>query len=220
MIEHEAVDQELYHRVLESAYDLGMFQVDFEDPFELTGGKESPLYIDARRFIQDPAVANDYISSMEAVIGEAGIDYDLLGGGATAGMIYSERLAQERGEPSIYIRGEPKGHGRAAQIEGMESLDGKTVLLVEDLITNGGSKHDFIDGIERAGGTVNDCLSFYDREQGGQESLQERGVDLWPVVPLTVLMEHGYRTCRLDRGTYSRLEAYLDGRRTEQFQKA
>lgn len=204
-----SLDDDTYRDILETTYDLGMFRVDFDDGFELTSGATSPLYIDARRWTQDPDAAEQFVSAMQTRINAAGIDYDVIAGGVTAGVPYAERLAHAMGEPSIYIRGEPKGHGRAAQIEGMDDLDGEQVLLVEDLITNGGSKLEFVDGVERAGGTVTDCIAFYDRQQGGTETLAAEDIQLYTVVQVDDLMEYGYETDRIDQEEYRQLQDYL-----------
>ncbi|MDY6765751.1 MAG: hypothetical protein SVW77_00120 [Candidatus Nanohaloarchaea archaeon] len=214
-IQHTVIGQDRYRTILDATFDLGMFKVDFEDPFELTGGGSSPVYIDARQWTKDADLADEFVYALDDVVTQAGIDYDWIGSGVTAGVPYGERFAHHRHEPSIYVRDEPKGYGRDAQIEGAEAeeIDGETVLLVEDLITDGGSKHEFIDGIEQAGGTVNHCISFYDRQQGGRASLAGRNVDLLSVVPIDVLMEHGRETGRLDDRTYQRLGTYLAGER-------
>lgn len=203
------LDGETRNQILEATYDLGMFKVDFEDGYELTSGGTSPLYIDGRLWTQDPDVASRFASALAEGVQKSSLEYDVIGGGVTAGVPYAERLAHELGAPSIYVRDEPKGYGRAAQIEGREDLSGDTVLLVEDLITNGGSKMEFLEGIERAGGKVEDCIAFYDREQGGEEFLAEHEVQLHSAMTLTDLMEYGCEEGHITEQEYMQLNDYL-----------
>jgi orotate phosphoribosyltransferase len=78
------------------------------------------------------------------------------------------------------VRKEPKAHGRGKQIEG-NFADGQTVVVVDDVITTGGSTLKAIDAIEREGGKVAFALVLVDREEGGREAIEARGV---PVVSL------------------------------------
>jgi orotate phosphoribosyltransferase len=78
------------------------------------------------------------------------------------------------------VRKEPKGHGRGKQIEG-NFAEGQTVVVVDDVITTGGSTIKAIDVIEREGGKVAFALVLVDREEGGRQAIEDRGV---PVLAL------------------------------------
>ena len=78
------------------------------------------------------------------------------------------------------IRKEPKGHGRGKQIEG-NFKSGDQVVVVDDVITTGGSTLQAIDVIEAAGGVVKFALVLVDREEGGRAAIEARGI---PVVSL------------------------------------
>lgn len=191
-----------------AAFDRGMVKFQPNNPFELTSGKPSPVYINGRLWTGDQNCIDTFLGAMEKETED--LDYELLAGGVTAGVPYSERLAQKQGKPTIYVRKEPKGHGIDAQIEGSEDLEGDIVLLVEDLITTGGSKINFIDGIETANGKVNDCLAFFDREQGGREDLSEIGVELHSVATMQDLLDYGVEAGRIDEEEYESMKKYLE----------
>ena len=85
---------------------------------------------------------------------------DVVAGGETAGIPFAAFLAALAKKPMIYVRKQPKGFGRMAQIEG-DLKPGKRVLLVEDLATDGGSKLVFIDALKKADAKVTDCFVIF-----------------------------------------------------------
>ena len=123
-----------------------------EDPFELTSGRTSPVYIDCRRLISFPR-ARGKLMDMGAELIEEAIGFesiDIVAGGETAGIPFSAWIADRLMLPMCYVRKQSKGFGRGARIEG-QMLSGDRVLLVEDLATDGGSKISFVEGIREAG---------------------------------------------------------------------
>ena len=85
---------------------------------------------------------------------------DVVAGGETAGIPFAAFLAALAKKPMIYVRKQPKGFGRMAQIEG-DLKSGKRVLLVEDLATDGGSKLVFIEALKKAEAKVTDCFVIF-----------------------------------------------------------
>jgi len=153
------------------------FKVSFEEPFTLASGNRSPLYVDCRVIISYPWARGIVTSCAQWLCEADHVAADYVAGGETAGIPFAAWLAERWAKPFVYVRKQPKGYGMGAQIEG-DLPPGKRVLLCEDLITDGKSKLTFVDGIEKAGGEVKDCLVVFDREQGGAELLRRRGVAL------------------------------------------
>jgi orotate phosphoribosyltransferase len=133
-----------------------------QDPFILTSGRASPVYIDCRKVISFPRARRKVIEMMgELVEQEIGFEsLDAVAGGETAGIPYAAWLAERLALPMLYVRKKPKGFGRGAQIEG-QMAPGCRCLLVEDLATDGGSKLNFIEAIRRADGKVADALVVF-----------------------------------------------------------
>ena len=132
------------------------------DPFILTSGRASPVYVDCRKVIGFPR-ARGLITqhAVEAIWREIGVEsLDVIAGGETAGIPYAAWIADKLGLPMAYIRKKPKGFGRNAQIEGVLT-EGARTLLVEDLATDGGSKLNFINAIRTAGGKVSHALVVF-----------------------------------------------------------
>ncbi len=152
-----------------------------KDPFILTSGRASPVYVDCRKVIGYPR-ARALITShaVDAIWREIGVEsLDVIAGGETAGIPYAAWIADKLGLPMAYIRKTPKGFGRNAQIEGVLP-EGARTLLVEDLATDGGSKLNFIKAIRSAGGKVSHALVVfhYGIFPQATEDLKAEGVSL------------------------------------------
>jgi orotate phosphoribosyltransferase len=112
------------------------------EPFKLTSGRLSPVYIDCRKIIGFPRARAKVIDlAVERVHEAIGFErLDVIAGGETAGIPYAAWIAERLALPMVYIRKQPKGFGRGAQIEG-HWRDGDRMLLVEDLATDGVTLH-------------------------------------------------------------------------------
>jgi uridine monophosphate synthetase len=96
--------------------------------------------------------------------------------------------ALELGLPLIYPRKEAKGYGLGRQVEG-EFEPGERAIVLDDLITTGGSKLAAIEPLEAAGLAVKDVVVLIDREQGGREELEAAGYRLHAVLRLSQMLE-------------------------------
>ncbi len=133
-----------------------------QQPFILTSGRASPVYMDCRKIISFPRARTKIIDLAVALI-EREIGFELLdaiAGGETAGIPFAAWIADRLGLSMLYIRKKPKGFGRGAQIEG-EMKPGCRCLLVEDLATDGGSKVNFINAIRDGDGQVKDAFVVF-----------------------------------------------------------
>jgi orotate phosphoribosyltransferase len=133
-----------------------------ENPYIFTSGRASPVYIDCRKLISYPEARAKIMShALRAIDRDIGWNkIDVVAGGETAGIPFAAFLAALAKKPMIYVRKQPKGFGRMAQIEG-DLKPGKRVLLVEDLATDGGSKLVFIEALKKAEAKVTDCFVIF-----------------------------------------------------------
>src|SRR5438874_3543495 len=131
-----------------------------EDPFTFTSGRKSPVYIDCRRLIPFPRARTTLMGlGAELIERHAGYEgLDAIPGGETAAIPFAAWIADRLSLPMLYVRKQPKGFGRNAQIEG-ELRDEARVLLVEDLASEGTSKLNFVRAIRQAGGHIDHALS-------------------------------------------------------------
>lgn len=158
-------------------WQLGAVKVNLDEPFKLASGNSSPLYVNCRQLISAPAFADLFAAGARILCQRRGIRFDVIAGGETAGIPFAAFLARSFGCPMVYVRKAPKSYGIASRIEGMLE-PGSRVLLVEDLITDAGSKLSFVEAISAAGSTVQDVLVAFDRLQGGHEALGHLGIAL------------------------------------------
>ena len=131
-------------------------------PFTLTSGRASPVYIDCRKIISFPRARTKIIDlAVELIEREIGFEsLDAIAGGETAGIPFAAWIADRLGLPMLYVRKKPKGFGRGAQIEG-DMKPGCRCLLVEDLATDGGSKVNFVNAIRDGEGRVTDAFVVF-----------------------------------------------------------
>ncbi len=138
--------------------------VHFSDskPFIFTSGWASPVYIDCRKIISYPRVRRTLVDFAAAtILQEVGFEtIDTVAGGETAGIPFAAWIADRLMLPMQYVRKQPKGFGRHAQIEG-EVLEGQRVLLVEDLTTDGRSKINFCKALRHAGAKVDHVFVMF-----------------------------------------------------------
>lgn len=119
-----------------------------QQPFILTSGRASPVYVDCRKVIAFPRARRKITEMAVQLIAEKiGLEsLDVIAGGETAGIPYAAWIADALSLPMAYVRKQPKGFGRQSQIEGVIK-PGNRCLLVEDLATDGTSKINFIQAL-------------------------------------------------------------------------
>ncbi len=183
-------------------------RVDSDQPFTLASGNRSPIYVNCRRAVSDPAFLQLYLASARRLWQSRSFEIDAIAGGETAGIPYAAVLAQAVGKPLVYVRKKPKGYGIGTRVEGYLE-PGSRVLLVEDLITDGGSKLGFLDALEEVGATVPEALVLFDRQQGGAELLAGRGARLAAVTDRATAMAVALDAGRLTDVDRLSVEAYF-----------
>ncbi|MBQ9851717.1 MAG: orotate phosphoribosyltransferase [Ruminiclostridium sp.] len=145
------------------AKDLLKIQAVFlrpDEPFTWASGIKSPIYCDNRLTLSDHQVRTDVESGLAALVKEHYPEAEVLMGTSTAGIAHAAITAQMLELPMGYVRSGAKDHGRKNQIEG-KLVPGQKVVVVEDLISTGGSVLEVVDVLREAGADVLGIVSIF-----------------------------------------------------------
>ncbi|MDX6746822.1 orotate phosphoribosyltransferase [Polaribacter sp. PL03] len=130
------------------------------DPFNWASGWKSPIYCDNRVTLSYPPVRIFLKEEIAKIVEKEFGKPDVIAGVATGAIAIGILVAQELGVPFIYVRPEPKKHGRKNQIEGhLES--GQNVVVIEDLISTGNSSLNAVDALKEAGAVVKGMVAIF-----------------------------------------------------------
>jgi orotate phosphoribosyltransferase len=135
-----------------------------EKPFLWASGYHMPIYNDNRMFLFFPEYRKLILKGFEEIIKRENIKFDIIAGTSTAGIPHGALLADKFNVPFIYIRDKPKAHGLKNQIEGVDAesdLKQKSVIVIEDLISTGGSSARAVQAVRDANGVVDYCISIF-----------------------------------------------------------
>jgi uridine monophosphate synthetase len=184
-------------------HDVGCVQFG---SFTLASGKQSPFYIDLRRVAGDASllkmVARAYAEMVQPLSFDhiAGVPYAALPIGTAVALLLNKSL--------IYPRKEAKTHGTGKNIEGVFS-EGDRAVMIEDLITSGGSVINAAETLTAAGLNVSDVAVLIDREQGGDKNLTEKGYQLHAALQLSEILTVLHQTGRISDEQYGLVQQYL-----------
>jgi orotate phosphoribosyltransferase len=184
-----------------------------EDPFTFTSGRKSPVYIDCRRLISFPRARTKLMDlGAELIERHAGYEgLDAIAGGETAGIPFAAWIADRLSLPMLYVRKQPKGFGRNAQIEG-ELRDDARVLLVEDLASEGTSKLNFVRAIRQAGGHIDHTFVIFNYGIFPQieTSLAAEGITLLALATWWDVAQTAERLGHFKPGQYEAVKSFLE----------
>ena len=154
--------------------------------FVLHSGAHSPLYIDLRRLVTYPRILAEVASVYAHMLGP--LKYERIAAIPYAALPIGTVVALQTGQPLIYPRREAKAYGTRRLIEG-EYHAGERVVLLDDLITTGGSKLEALEPLLAEGLLVEDVVVLIDREQGGAQDLAQKGLRLHAALTLRELVD-------------------------------
>lgn len=160
-----------------------------KDPFTWASGLRSPIYTDNRLIISYPKSRAKIENALVSLIKEKFADVDVIAGTATAGIPHASIIAHILELPMIYVRSSAKEHGKQNAIEG-EFKPGAKVVMVEDLISTGGSVIQAAESVEQAGGEVIGCVSIFNYLlTQGKEAFEQVDYPLYSLTNYQTLIE-------------------------------
>ncbi|MBO3062883.1 MULTISPECIES: orotate phosphoribosyltransferase [Mammaliicoccus] len=139
--------------IAQSLLEIKAVTLSPEDPYTWSSGIKSPIYCDNRVTLAYPGIREMIYKGLISLIKEHAHDVEIISGTATAGIPHAAFIADQLGLPMSYVRSKSKGHGKGNQIEGALSK-GRKVVVIEDLISTGGSSINAVDALIEDGAEV------------------------------------------------------------------
>jgi uridine monophosphate synthetase len=175
--------------------------------FELKSGKISPIYIDLRLLASYPTLLARAAAAYRSLMDE--LTFDRLAALPYAGLPITTALSLQSKQPMIYPRKEVKTYGTRAKVEGHYEA-GETALVIDDLVTTGGSKFEAIERLKEVGLKVTDVLVLIDRQSGARETIAEAGYRLHAVFELTTLIDHWEQAGKISAQQAAAVREFLE----------
>ncbi|MFD3258533.1 orotate phosphoribosyltransferase [Paenibacillus lentus] len=158
-------------------------------PFTWTSGIKSPIYCDNRLTMSYPEIRDLIAESFAAIIRSSYPQAEVIAGTATAGIPHAAFVSQKLGLPMIYVRDKAKGHGKENLIEGLIK-PGQKVIVIEDLISTGGSSIKAAQAVQEAGAEPLAVLAIFNYElDKGTQAFQGAGLPLQTLSNYASLIE-------------------------------
>jgi len=181
-----------------------------QEPFTWASGIKSPIYCDNRLTLSSPSVRTEIENGLAVLVREHYPECEMLMGTSTAGIAHAAITAQLMGLPMGYVRSEAKTHGRTNRIEGrMEK--GTKVVVVEDLISTGGSAIDVVEALREEGANVLGIVSIFTYGmRKGLERIAAAQTENWSLSNLDALVEVAAESGYIAPEWKSRILAFRD----------
>jgi orotate phosphoribosyltransferase len=149
----------LKQAVARALLEIGAVGFTPQKPITFKSGIISPVYVDNRRLPYHPQQWQSIIKGFQHTIETYNIEFEVIAGVAVGGVPHSAALAYVMQRPSVFVRKEAKEHGKGQRIEGGE-VENKQVLLLEDLVTTGGSSLSGVEALHESNAIVTDMLAI------------------------------------------------------------
>ncbi len=183
-----------------------------QEPFILTSGRKSPVYIDCRKIISFPRARSTLMDfAAITILRDFGFEsLNGIAGGETAGIPFAAMVAERLGLPMQYIRKKPKGFGRGARIEG-DYKEGDNILLMEDLASEGSSKLNFVEALREAGAQCNASfvIFYYDIFEDALNQLHKEDIRMSWLATWWDILEYAKTSKQLTSNDLIRVESFL-----------
>lgn len=181
-----------------------------DDPFIWASGIKSPIYCDNRLTLSDVRVRDDVENSFAKLIAEKYPEAEVLMGTSTAGIAHAAITGHLMKLPMGYVRSSSKDHGRGNQIEGKLEA-GDKVVVVEDLISTGGSVIEVVEALRQAGAEVLGIVSIFTYGmKKGLDRLKEANIENTSLCDLDALLKVAVESGYIRRDDEAKILAFRD----------
>ena len=170
------------HDIVAKLLEIGAIALQPNEPFTWSSGLKSPIYCDNRLTLAYPDVRRLIAAGLAELIRTQFPEADLIAGTATAGIPHAAWVSERLGLPMCYVRSQAKAHGKGKQIEG-KAEPGQRVVVIEDLISTGGSSLAAVRALKEAGCEVLGVAAIF--TYGLDKAKQAFAAENLPVYTLT-----------------------------------
>ncbi len=186
-------DMNTEQKVAQALISIGAIVFNAENPITFKSGIVSPVYVDNRKLPFHPKEWKIILESFKDLIEKENINFDIVAGVEAAGIPHSATLGFILGKPSVFIRKQAKDHGTKKLVEGGD-VAGQKVILIEDLVSTGGSSLKAIGALRDEGAEANDCLVIvsYDFTEA-KENFKNASVGLHSLTSFPVILEEAIK---------------------------
>lgn len=200
----------LEHTIAKHLLNIKAVALRPNEPFTWTSGIKSPIYCDNRLTMSYPEIRNAVAEGFAALIRELAPDAEVIAGTATAGIPHAAWVAEKLNLPMAYIRDKAKGHGKQNQIEGMIK-EGQKVVVIEDLISTGGSSLKAALAVKEAGAEPVAVLAIFSYQlDKAVQSFEEAGIPLHTLSNYSALIEAALEMKVIEESDLSVLRAWRE----------
>lgn len=197
-------------QIAEALLSIGAVHLRPNKPFTWTSGLKSPIYCDNRLTLSHPRIRDLIAESFAELIRKQYPGAETIAGTATAGIPHAAWVAQKLDLPMIYVRDKAKGHGRQNVIEGSLPEGSKTVVI-EDLISTGGSSLKAAQAVNEAGGKVLAVLAIFTYQfTKAEAAFKTHGIPLYTLSNYTALVDAALRLGRIQESDVESLKAWRE----------
>ncbi|MBZ9652982.1 orotate phosphoribosyltransferase [Psychroflexus montanilacus] len=194
------LDENTAHKTAELLLQINAIKLNPQEPFTWASGLKSPIYCDNRIILSYPPIRNFIVSEMAKPIETLFGKPDVIAGVATGAIGIGAIIADYLGLPFVYVRPEPKKHGRQNQIEG--KLDPHAnVVVIEDLISTGKSSLNAVNALKNEGqANIKGMMAIFTYGfEASEQSFKDEHLDVYTLGNYDILLEEAYKTNYLNK---------------------
>jgi orotate phosphoribosyltransferase len=198
-------------RIAEFLLSIGAVRLQPQDPFTWTSGIKSPIYCDNRMIYSHPEARSFVVQALVSRVKALHVEPDVIAGTATAAIGWAALVADRMDLPFVYVRSKPKEHGAKKRIEG-DLPEGKHVVVIEDLLSTGGSSISTVQALREEGkSTVSDIVSIFSYMfPAATEAAQEAHVMLHPLTSIGTLLQTALEQGRITDADVKLVEQFSE----------
>lgn len=198
------------HEIAEQLLEIKAVFLQPNNPFTWSSGLKSPIYCDNRLTLSYPKVRKNIATGLAGLIKEKFPETEVVAGTATAGIPHAAWVSDVLDLPMAYVRSKAKAHGKGNQIEGKVGK-GQKVVVVEDLISTGGSVINAVESLREAGCEVLGVVAIFTYElPKGNEMLGEAEIRAYSLTDYTSLLEVAQKKGYIEEADLASLTAWKE----------